>query len=600
MGTRELGRERAARATCPGQARRARTFASVVAVTLLVAAIHGMVAAQTLTYLRSMDIATLDPLAAGDNLSLAVIENVYEGLFGVTGAGTELAPLLATGYSVSSDLLTYTFDLRPDVTFHSGNPFTCADLEYSLKRALVVYPSDLAQPLLGVDGDAGSALGDDATDDQYAALWTKIADAVSCVGPLTARVTSLVPYPFMVEALSDVRVIDSALARAEDQWSGTEADWRDWVDADLTSHSLQGHASGTGAYLIESWDPGVRVVAKANPAYWGGKPRLAAVVYEVVADELSRVAALVSGDADMIDIEQYPLEELAARPGVIVHGSDTDPASDWSAASVWTVYFNQAIAPEGNDLIGSGALDGSGVPADFFSDADARKCFAFAFDTAKYNRQGLGGKGLGGAMAMPPSYAGYDPTIPPYGHDATKAVGHCRAAWGGALWEAGFRLELPYWPGFWLTETVADLFKNGLEGLNPRFHIDLTEVDVDTYFGTVDSGRAPLFLLGARTTLPDGFSYIDAFYGSVGDTFAAEFGYANPDVDALVAQARYEFDAGERAALYGRVGWLGYEDAPFIPLPVMPAAAVTSDRVGGTLRNPMLMGPRWADMFKIE
>lgn len=89
------------------------------------------------------DIDTLDPVQAYDTASGQLIENVYETLYSYAGDSvTEYEPRLATDYQVSDDNLTYTFTLRDGVTFHSGNAFSCKDVEYSFQRALVVNPAD--------------------------------------------------------------------------------------------------------------------------------------------------------------------------------------------------------------------------------------------------------------------------------------------------------------------------------------------------------------------------------------------------------------------------------------------------------------------------
>ncbi|HHY51398.1 MAG TPA: ABC transporter substrate-binding protein, partial [Alphaproteobacteria bacterium] len=70
---------------------------------------------------------------AGQGINEAFNGNVYEALFQLTDAGT-VEPRLVDSYETSEDGLTYTFRLKPGVTFHSGDPLTAADVKYSIER----------------------------------------------------------------------------------------------------------------------------------------------------------------------------------------------------------------------------------------------------------------------------------------------------------------------------------------------------------------------------------------------------------------------------------------------------------------------------------
>ena len=69
----------------------------------------------------------------GQGVTEAFDGNVYEGLFRLTDSG-EVEPLLADSWTVSDDGLTYTFTLKPGVTFHSGKALTSEDVKYSIER----------------------------------------------------------------------------------------------------------------------------------------------------------------------------------------------------------------------------------------------------------------------------------------------------------------------------------------------------------------------------------------------------------------------------------------------------------------------------------
>jgi peptide/nickel transport system substrate-binding protein len=99
----------------------------------------------TFVYLSYGTIDSLDPAKAYDNASGGCIQNIYEGLVDYKGSSTtEFVPVLATKVptvangGISKDGKTYTFDIRKNVKFHSGNALTPEVVAYSFKRNLVV------------------------------------------------------------------------------------------------------------------------------------------------------------------------------------------------------------------------------------------------------------------------------------------------------------------------------------------------------------------------------------------------------------------------------------------------------------------------------
>ena len=91
-------------------------------------------------YAAQQVVGSIDPAKAIDETELISIINMYDPLYFPerTDGSMAPAPHLATDYEVSEDGLTYTFNLRDDVTFHSGNPFTAEDVVYSMERMLAI------------------------------------------------------------------------------------------------------------------------------------------------------------------------------------------------------------------------------------------------------------------------------------------------------------------------------------------------------------------------------------------------------------------------------------------------------------------------------
>ena len=95
----------------------------------------------TLRFGRGEDSVTFDPVATFYNADIWLLQNVYEQLLRVAPNGTDLEPSLATSWERSDDGLTYTFHLRPDVTFHDGSPLKASDVKFCI---CLLYTSDAA------------------------------------------------------------------------------------------------------------------------------------------------------------------------------------------------------------------------------------------------------------------------------------------------------------------------------------------------------------------------------------------------------------------------------------------------------------------------
>lgn len=566
----------------------------------------------TFVYQSFGDPDTLDPAQAYDSASGQVVENVYETLFGYEGESvTEYKPLLAESYEASADGLTYTFKLRQGVKFHSGNPFSCKDVEYSIKRALVVNPADsgigytFGPALSGYEANANDALaaedGTAGTDEQYADYWKNIANSVVCVDDYTAQFNLVQATPaFFAQLLFyGASIIDSEWAKANGQWDGTEATWRDWVGKDLREGFTQNNASGTGAYKLVTWEPGIRVVAEANPDYWGGAPAIKNVILQQVEDEAARIQAIKAGDADEILLgTRASLPQVEGQPGVKVLDASKDTSLGWTAVAVGAVQMSQNIDMTDNVNVGSGKLDGLGVPADFFSDVHIRKCFNYAFDRDSYIQDVLLGAGNTITMALPPSYLGYDPSVPEYVLDLEKAEEECKQAWNGEVWDKGFYLTISYNTGNVQRQTIAEILKDNLEYLNPNFKVETRGIQWSQFLDERRNHKLPVSTIAWIPDFADPDNFIHTFYSSTG-LYAGDNGYKNEQIDELDAQARVSLDPEERKALYSQIGNLAYEDSPYILVPQGTPYLVLNDKLQGAYLNPMYSASfLWKDVSK--
>ncbi|MEJ2666290.1 MAG: ABC transporter substrate-binding protein [Deinococcales bacterium] len=556
-------------------------------------------------------IKTLDPARAYDTASAEVIQNVYETLYFYKGASNaDFVPVLATDYKISPDGKTYTYTLRQGVTFHNGDPMTCMDVAYSIKRALVTNNQAsgdwiLAESLLGADGDANSVLGKDATDAQYHDYFQKINNSVTCPDPYTAVFHLVQPDPtfFARMMFSAASIMDMKWAVAHGQWDGTEATWKKWIGYDLSVNSYtQDHMNGTGPYELVQWVPGQKFVAKAYANYWGPQPAEKNVLINYVNDTSSRILAIQKGNADYMQVGSLSdIKQLEGSPGVKIWNLHGDQ-KDWSPAAVNAVFLNQDIqGGSTNPNLGSGKLDQNGIPANFFSDRDMRLCFSYAFDRQAFIQQVDLGLGQSLTMALPPSFLGYDPNIPKYTLDLEKAKQHCQAAWDGKAWQNGFKVTLFYNTGNTSRQTVDQIIKSNIEYLNPKFHVDVRGVAWPTYLDGLQKRNMPAFALGWAPDYADPADYIPVFYdATLKGQYAWSTSYNSPQIIALDKQAGTSTDAPTRALLYKQIGAIAHQDEPFILYPTPQPILVTRSDLKGVYYNALIGGGLylWKDISK--
>ncbi|MDE2290675.1 MAG: ABC transporter substrate-binding protein, partial [Elusimicrobia bacterium] len=182
------------------------------------------------------------------------------------------------------------------------------------------------------------------------------------------------------------------------------------------------------------------------------------------------------------------------------------------------------------------------------------------------------------------------------------AAAHFKKAWGGKVWEKGFRLTLCYNTGNDVRESFAGMLKRSVESLNPRFHVDVRGVQWSTYLDQMDQHALPVFLMGWQGGV-DTHDYALPFMDSQG-LFPLSQGYSDPQADALVARAVRERDPRRRAALYRRLEDRADDEAWLVPVSDLSNARVERTWVKGFVFRPafvdMPYGSDYYDLYKAE
>ena len=530
----------------------------------------------TLLAMTIGDPSTYDPGQAYDTASSEPIENMYESLIAYKGKSlSEVEPLLATEWKAASSGKGYTFTLRKGVKFHNGETFACEDAEYTFERLLITNNSDSPAWFIS-DAMLGFAYWDEATTKSI--TWAQIDKTAECnsAGQLMLNLVKRDPAFLSKLLYTATSIVNKKYSAGLGEWSGTEKDWKAWQGKDLTNSELNKKPNGTGAYQFVSRTPN-QSVFKAFAGYWGGAPKIENVIIQKVDELATRVLALNKGDTDWTTVStRANLKQVQGQPGVKV-------LDDLPGAVAAGVFLNQDIK-EPKEL-GSGKLDGKGIPANFFSDINVRKAFNYSFDGKKLIDQVYLGKGENRTMALPTTYLGYDPKIPTYGLNPEKATALFKKAFGGQVWENGFVVNITYNTGNITRQTVAEILKSNIEKLNPKFKVNINAIAFSELLKAADASKLTVSIGSWLADYPDTDNFIRTFYHSQDGAFKGRLNYKDDQMDKLIDQANSTLDAAKRTALYKLAGRRAYDQAPFIITPVAVGFLTYRDNVKGIEEN---------------
>ncbi|MCO5731761.1 ABC transporter substrate-binding protein [Rhizobium sp. SSA_523] len=250
------------------------------------------------------DIISLDPAEAFELSTAEVTANSYSLLVTLDPSDTsKVVGDLADSWTVSDDGMTYTFKLKPDVKFASGNPVTAEDVAYSFERAIKLDKSPaflLTQ--FGLTGD-------------------NITEKAKAADPQTFTFTVDKPYApsFVLNVLtaSVASVVDKKLVSEKAKAVTPSADYK-W-DTDFGNEFLKTGYAGSGPYKVLAWRANEAVIMEANPNYYGEAPKLKRVVYRHIKESSSQRLALENGDIDVArNLQPGDLAAIEGKEGLSV------------------------------------------------------------------------------------------------------------------------------------------------------------------------------------------------------------------------------------------------------------------------------------------
>lgn len=623
----------------------------------------------TFVYATIGDIDTLDPALAYDTASGEVIQNVYETLIFYKGESTsDFIPQLATEVpsvdngGVSADGMTWTWKIRSGVKFHNGDTMTPSDVAFSFQRGLLQGGTASPQWLLyeaffgvGVDDvsllvDPNGGLYDDrealmkADPAALKAACEKVQAAVvadDAAGTVTFHLAN--PWGPMLPTLAQTwgSVMDAKWVKDNGGWDGTCDTWQNFYAMDAANDPFTSIANGTGPYVLDHRTPGQEIVMTANPNYWrtepayeggpSGVPAIKTAMIKIIPEWGTRFSMLQAGDADIVDVpvesrsqadalvgEKCPWDDAAGKYGTCEVVDNAKPLRlligrpGVTTMDVIIYNFNIKSSEEKpNPYIGSGKLDGNGIPGDFFSDVHIRKAFSYAFDWDTFIADVYKGEAVQAIELPMPGMIGYDPNAPHYTFDLDKATAEFKLADvdkdgiaagdetdGSDVWNTGFRMQMLYNQGNTTRQIIAEVEAGSMSTINPKFQIEVLGLPWPSYLAAQRAGQIPVMTAGWQEDIADPHNWYQPY------TTGAYGGRQNMPAD-MKAQFKELLDKGvagvtpeARAEVYKQMNQLYYDLVPGVPIDLATSHGFEQRWVTGRVFNPLFSGMYFYPMSK--
>jgi peptide/nickel transport system substrate-binding protein len=488
----------------------------VLAGLLLASVASGPAEAAVFKWANNGDATSLDPDTLQETVQLSFLSNIYEPLVRFD-QHMKLEGALATSWKMVSPTV-WEFQLRPGVKFSDGTPFTADDVVFSALR-LKSKLSNLA-----------SVLGE--------------VTAVKKTGPLTVEFTTRRPDPILPFTMVDFDIMSQAWCEKN---GATEPVHINGTNANYATL----HAMGTGPYEVVSRDPDHLTVLQANPNWWHKHDNnVTRVEFYVISNDATRVAALLSGQVDMLyDTPPQDAARIAHTPGFhLIAGPE-----------LRTVYL-------GMDQSRPQLLESSVKGKNPFKDIRVREAFALAIDEDAIAKHIMLGFAHPTWMMWGPGVNGYDPKID---HRPAVDPAKARALLAAAGYPHGFEVGMDCPNDRYVndaeicTAVVSMLAKIGVK-------VDLLAQEKAKYFAKIDPPNydTSFYMLGWTPATTDAENSI---YNLIGTRNGARGlfnvgGFSDPRIDALDQEIQVETDQAKRDAAIDQVAELVQQDWGYIPL----------------------------------
>ncbi len=472
--------------------------------------------AKTFKWASQGEIATWDIHSQNNALQNGLHANVYESLVYYNSKTFTVEPVLATSWKEISPTQV-RFNLRKEVKFSDGTPFTADDAVFSLNRAMAK-TSNFSPYVQGID-------------------------KVVKVDSHTIDVILKGPNPVLLRQMTELRMMSKAWAE-----KNKSVDPKDMKAAD--ENFAHRNAMGTGPYVLTSWQPDQRMVFKRNPNWWGKmEGNVTEIVYTPIKSAATRIAALLSGEVDMVlDPTPQDLGRLRASADLkVIDGLENR-----------TIFLGMDQFRE--------ELPGSNVKGkNPLKDVRVRKALYQAIDVDTISRNIMRGLGKPTGALVAPQVAGWTEGVAkrfPYDVEAAKKL------LADAGYPSGFEVDFACPNNRYIND---EAICQAVTAMWARVGVKakLRTMPLVNYFPMIQRYEASIYMLGWGVPTFDALYSLQSLVRTVGQGGDGNYNvgrYSNERMDYLVDRVKVETDAPVRARMLTEALQLSNDTVSHIPL----------------------------------
>jgi len=478
-----------------------------IAAALATCAALSPASAKDLTVGLAASATSMDPqfYVIGPNSAMA--RNIFDGLVN-QDARQRIVPALAVSWKTVDDA-TWEFKLRPNVRFHNGADFTAADVVASLKRV----------PLAARNSPSSFV------------AYVKGITEVTAVDALTLRIRTDGPMPLLLNNLSRIAILPASAETISTEEMNTGKG-----------------VVGTGPFKFVSWTPDDTILLSRNDAYWGEKAAWDKVTFRVFKNASARVAAMLSGDVDLI--ESIPTANTRQ-----LEASDKLKVVTVAGNRIMYLHMDQgrAESPFAKGQDGRNPL----------LKPEVRRALSLSINRTALVDRIMDGQGVPAGQVVPEGAFGYEAGIKVDPYDPNKAK--------QLLASAG------YPDGFSLTFHASnDRYPNDAklaQAIGQFFSRIGVKTEVATLPGSVYFSRASKlefsFIMGGAAMETGEASGV---LGPILETFSDKAGqgnrgrYSNPEFDKALSEGRGALDDTKRESMLRKATSIAMNDLGVIPV----------------------------------
>lgn len=501
-------------------------------------------AKQVLTFpnVGTSDISVLDPAQGPDSNSAIAVGMIYSGLVRFD-KNLNVVPDQAS-WTISADRKTYTFTLKPGITFSDGTPVTAQTYVYTLTRALAPsIQSPIATLFLGnIVGAADLNAGK-----------TQTLNGVKALNDTTLQITLTKPTEYFLQVMA------SSVSFALNAQVIGRFGQKEWPNR------VAGAGVGTGPFMVKEWDRQSKMILVPNPHYYGKRTRLTEVDMIFVND--------LSTAFKSYEARQFDFDWNIAPP-------------DLPVARKLAGYTNQSLLE--TDML---FFDNTKPP---FNKSVVRQAFAYAVNKPLLAKAIFNSSVVPAPTIIPPGMPGYQPNYPGLPFDTARAKSLFQSVYPDVNKVPDITFTYPSSQvSSSLAQALQQMWQTAL-GVQVR----LQSMDLTAYNNATAVHQVPFGFTQWGADFPDPYDWLALNLLSTAPNNNGQ--WHNAQFDQTIAQAE-NTSGQQRIALYNQAEQIAISDVGWLPLDHQAMSAIIPSYLRGvSLSNTGLYFGDWSDVYLLQ